>query len=91
MSAYGTNPWMDERLTAGTRLTVVGKKDDDLATGFVGEAYQLVDIFANFEVNDTTSANLQLNNIFDREYTQYLNADPSPGFNAKASLSVKLF
>lgn len=80
---------MDERLTAGTRLTVVGKKDDDLATGFVGEAYQLVDLFANFEVNDTTSANLQLNNIFDREYTQYLNADPSPGFNAKASLTIK--
>ncbi|MBP1860536.1 TonB-dependent hemoglobin/transferrin/lactoferrin family receptor [Rhizobium herbae] len=80
---------LDERLTAGTRLTVVGKKDDDLATGFVGEAYQLVDLFANFEVNDTTTANLQLNNIFDREYTQYLNADPSPGFNAKASLTIK--
>ncbi len=80
---------MDERLTAGTRLTVVGKKDDDLATGFVGEAYQLVDLFANFEVNETTSANLQLNNIFDREYTQYLNADSSPGFNAKASLTIK--
>ncbi len=80
---------LDERLTAGTRVTVVGEKDDDLATGFVGEAYQLVDIFANFEVNDTTSANLQLNNIFDREYTQYLNADPSPGFNAKASLTIK--
>jgi len=80
---------MDERLTAGTRLTIVGKKDDDTATGFVGEAYQLVDLFANFEVNDTTTANLQLNNIFDREYTQYLNADPSPGFNAKASLTIK--
>ncbi|WP_438755066.1 TonB-dependent hemoglobin/transferrin/lactoferrin family receptor [Pararhizobium sp. O133] len=80
---------LDERLTAGTRLTIVGRKDDDLATGFVGEAYQLVDVFANFEVNDTTTANLQLNNIFDGEYTQYLNADPSPGFNAKASLTIK--
>lgn len=80
---------LDERLAAGTRVTVVGEKDDDLATGFVGEAHQLVDIFANFEVNDTTSANLQLNNIFGRQYTQYLNADPSPGFNAKASLTIK--
>lgn len=80
---------LDERLTAGTRLTMVGKKDDDTATGFIGEAYELVDIFANYEINETTSANLQLNNLFDREYTQYLNADPSPGFNAKASLTIK--
>ncbi len=80
---------LDERLTAGTRLTVVGKKDEAAATGFVGEAYQLVDLFANYEISDTMSANLQLNNLFDRDYTQYLNADPSPGFNARASLTIK--
>lgn len=80
---------LDDRLTAGTRLTVVGKKDEDLSTGFIGEAYELVDLFAQFEINETTTANLALNNIFDREYTQYLNADPSPGFNAKASLTMK--
>lgn len=80
---------LDDRLTAGTRLTVVGKKDEDVSTGFIGEAYELVDLFAQFEINETTTANLALNNIFDREYTQYLNADPSPGFNAKASLTMK--
>ncbi|MBB3975510.1 hemoglobin/transferrin/lactoferrin receptor protein [Rhizobium azooxidifex] len=80
---------LDDRLTAGTRLTVVGKKDEDLSTGFIGEAYQLVDLFAQFAINETTTANIALNNIFDREYTQYLNADPSPGFNAKASLTMK--
>ncbi|SOC48439.1 hemoglobin/transferrin/lactoferrin receptor protein [Rhizobium subbaraonis] len=79
----------DERLSAGTRLTIVGKKDDAAATGFVGEAYQLVDLFAQFEISETTTANLALNNIFDRQYTQYLNADPSPGFNAKALLTMK--
>jgi hemoglobin/transferrin/lactoferrin receptor protein len=35
------------------------------------------------------SVNVQLNNIFDRQYTQYLNADPSPGFNAKALLTMR--
>lgn len=79
----------DDRLTAGTRVTFVGKKDGDVSTGFIGEAYQLVDLFANFEISETMSANLQLNNIFDRDYTQYLNADPSPGFNAKASLTMR--
>ncbi|WP_186458121.1 TonB-dependent hemoglobin/transferrin/lactoferrin family receptor [Neorhizobium alkalisoli] len=79
----------DDRLTAGTRLTVVGKKDDDVSTGFIGEAYQLVDVFADFAVDERMSVNVQLNNIFDRQYTQYLNADPSPGFNAKAFLTMR--
>jgi len=30
-------------------------------------------------------------NLFDRQYTEYLNGNPSPGLNAKASLSVKLY
>ncbi|MFC3073476.1 TonB-dependent hemoglobin/transferrin/lactoferrin family receptor [Shinella pollutisoli] len=78
----------EERLTLGTRLTVVGEKKDDTATGFIGEPYQLVDVFAQYRLTESLTANLALNNIFDRDYTQYLNADPSPGFNARASLTL---
>lgn len=79
----------EDALTAGGRLTVVGAKDDGMATGFVGEAYELVDLFASWNINERTSADLALNNIFDRDYTQYLDADPSPGFNANLSLTIK--
>ncbi len=78
----------DERLTVGSRVTLVGKKDA-AATGFVGESYELVDIFARWQVNDRVNADLALNNIFDRQYTQYLDGDPSPGFNARLSVAVK--
>lgn len=78
----------EEKLTLGARLTVVGKKKDDTATGFIGEPYELVDVFAQYRINETLTANLALNNLFNRDYTQYLNADPSPGFNAKASLTL---
>ena len=78
----------EEKLTLGTRLTVVGRKKDDTATGFVGDPYHLVDVFAQYRITESLTANLALNNIFDRDYTQYLNADPSPGFNAKASLTL---
>lgn len=78
----------DETLTLGTRLTVVGEKTGGESLGFVGEPYELVDMFAQYRFSESFQANLALNNIFDRDYTQYLNADPSPGFNAKASLAV---
>ncbi len=80
---------LDEALTIGGRLNVIGSKKDDTSTGFVGEAYQTVDLFGSYQINEKLMANVALNNIFDREYTQYLNADPSPGFNAKASLTLK--
>jgi hemoglobin/transferrin/lactoferrin receptor protein len=79
---------LEEQLTIGARLTIVGEKTDDAAAGFVGEPYELVDSFAQYRFSETFQANLALNNIFNRDYIQYLNADPSPGFNAKASLAV---
>lgn len=79
---------LEERLTLGARLTMVGRKANDTVTGFIGRPYQILDLFAQYRINDRATANLALNNVFNREYTQYLNADPSPGFNAKASLTV---
>ena len=78
----------EETLTIGTRVTIVGEKKDDTSSGFIGEPYELLDVFAQYKINESLTANLALNNLFNREYTQYLNADPSPGFNAKASLSL---
>jgi len=79
----------EESLTAGARVIAVGSKGEGASTGFIGEAYELVDLFAQWNINERATADLALNNIFDREYTQYLDADPSPGFNAKLSLTVK--
>ena len=47
------------------------------------------DLTLTARIGDHYNFRLGVNNIFDREYTQYLNADPSPGFNAKASLTMK--
>jgi hemoglobin/transferrin/lactoferrin receptor protein len=77
----------EERLTVGTRLTAVAKKEEASDLGFVGEPYELVDVFARWQIGDRATADIALNNIFDRQYTQYLNGDPSPGFNARASVT----
>ncbi|ANY78201.1 hypothetical protein BB934_08110 [Microvirga ossetica] len=82
---------LDGKLEFGTRVSFVGGKDSAEDFGFVGDPYTVVDLFASWQVNERVTAGLVVDNLFDRQYTEYLNGDPSPGFNAKASLSVKLF
>ncbi len=79
----------DRALELGTRITAVGAKDGAEQIGLVGDAYQLVDLFAAWRFDDDTHANVTLSNLFDRRYTQYPNGSPSPGFNAKFSFTTK--
>jgi hemoglobin/transferrin/lactoferrin receptor protein len=81
----------DSRLELGTRVSLVGAKDQAEDFGFVGDPYAVVDLFANWKVSERVTTGLVIENLFDRQYTEYLNGNPSPGFNAKASLSVKLY
>ena len=80
---------LERRLEVGTRITAVAGKPEAAAGGYLAKPYQLVDVFANFKVNERTTASLTLTNIFDTEYTQYLNGQPSPGFGAKFTLAHK--
>jgi hemoglobin/transferrin/lactoferrin receptor protein len=81
----------DGRLEVGTRVSLVGAKDKAEDFGFVGDPYAVVDLFANWKVDERVTTGLVVENLFDHQYTEYLNGNPSPGFNAKASLSVKLY
>ncbi|MBD9528740.1 TonB-dependent receptor domain-containing protein [Paracoccus sp. PAR01] len=80
---------LDARLQMGARATFVGEQKNARAEGYVGDSYETLDLFAQYQINDDFSANVALNNVLDRDYTQYLNANPSPGFNAHATLSVR--
>jgi len=82
---------LDGKLEFGTRVSFVGAKDNAEDFGFVGDPYTVVDLFASWQLNERVTAGLVVDNLFNRQYTEYLNGQPSPGFNAKASLSVKLF
>ncbi len=79
----------DRALEAGTKITAVAAKDGAEQLGLVGEAYQVVDLFAAWRLSEDASANLTFSNLFDRRYTQYPNGSPSPGFNAKFSFTTR--
>jgi hemoglobin/transferrin/lactoferrin receptor protein len=82
-----TGGWRNRDLTleTGARLTLVGSREDNLLSS---EAWHTLDLFLTRSLGERATLGLALNNVTNETYTQYLNTQPSPGFNALASLSV---
>ncbi|GGC51708.1 TonB-dependent hemoglobin/transferrin/lactoferrin family receptor [Chelatococcus reniformis] len=84
---------LDNRLTLGGRVTgVAAKTRGDLPPGSAilpTKAYGLVDLFASYNYNDWLRADISIQNLFDKQYVQYLNYVASAGFQAKFGLTVK--
>lgn len=71
------------KLDMGTTLHLVADAADADFFNLSGAGYGLLDAYASYSFDEDTSLTLTLNNIFDREYTQYLDLQPSPGFAAR--------
>lgn len=77
----------DERLDTGLRYTHMGERNTDFVTwgGSVSViewgAYDVVDLFATYRVNDSISLDVAVDNLTDRYYTDALSLGlmPSPG------------
>ena len=77
----------DDKLTVGTRLTFVDDTKKNVTNPTAG--YGLVDLFASYRYDENISGDVSIQNVFDRQYTQYLNSEASPGLTAKFGLTVK--
>jgi hemoglobin/transferrin/lactoferrin receptor protein len=72
-------------LEIGGRINIVGSRADGTLSS---QAWTTVDLFLTRRIGDRGSFGLALNNVTNETYTPYLNTQPSPGFNALASLSI---
>jgi hemoglobin/transferrin/lactoferrin receptor protein len=54
------------------------------------DAYTVVDLFAQYEVSDQATLNLNIDNLFDENYRQYLDLVNSSGFSARVGLTMRL-
>jgi hemoglobin/transferrin/lactoferrin receptor protein len=85
----------DHALVAGIRLTAVGASPKNVPTATDGgcplptAGYGLVDLFASYAYNDRVSANFRVNNLLNKEYTQFLNVEPNPGITVKGGITIK--
>ncbi|WP_158818625.1 TonB-dependent hemoglobin/transferrin/lactoferrin family receptor [Methylocapsa sp. S129] len=87
----------DNSLTVGGRFTLVGASaknvpiaaDSDGTTPLPSAAYGLVDLFASYAYNDRVSGDLSITNLFNKQYTQFLDVEPNAGITVKAGLTIK--
>jgi hemoglobin/transferrin/lactoferrin receptor protein len=75
--------FLDDKLTVAPNWRYFS----DGPGGYAG--YNLFGLAVGYEPNKNTVYSLALDNIFNRQYTQFLANNPSAGFTAKASLKVK--
>lgn len=74
-----------QTLEGGARVNIVGSREDGVLSS---KAWTTLDLFLTAQIGARASFGLALNNVTDETYTPYLNTQPSPGFNALASLSI---
>ena len=84
----------DEKLVAGARARFVSAQDRipvSTETVFLAsEAYTLVDLFAYYDVTNDIAVTLNVDNVLDEDYRQYLDRSDSPGLNARIGLTMRL-
>lgn len=84
---------LDEKLVAGGRVRFVADQNRFVEGGNAAlkhtDAYNIVDLFAQYEATEYTTINLNIDNVFDETYRQHLDQYNSPGFGARVGLTMR--
>lgn len=84
---------LQEKLVAGARTRFVAKQDrfEESSNAALkhADAYTVVDLFAQYEMTENTTVNLNIDNVFDETYRQHLDQYNSPGFGARVGLTMR--
>ncbi len=83
---------LDDKFVAGARGRFVAAQDrvPPSSLTLATESYTVFDVFAQYEVSDNATLNLNIDNIFDKDYRQYLDLLDDPGLNARIGLTMRL-
>lgn len=94
--------FLEDRLSVGARASYVGRRAighndywNATSSGFITQTkwspYTLVDVFADYKINENYTASLRVENLFDRFYVDPLSlvSQPGPGRTFYASITAK--
>jgi hemoglobin/transferrin/lactoferrin receptor protein len=80
---------LDERLVLGARARFVAAQDRVPTGATPASEYVVADIFAQYNHSDDLAFNLNIDNVFDKAYTQYLDQSASPGLNVRLGMTMR--
>jgi len=83
----------DNKLVAGVRGRFVAPQDrvpsSTAATFLPSDGYGLLDVFGQYELSENATLNLNIDNVFDRNYREFLDRENSPGLSARIGMTVR--
>ena len=71
--------FLDEKATIGARWFAVAEQDRVPAGTPTSDAYNLVNLFGSYELNEYLSFAVNADNVFNEDYRAYMNGTDSPG------------
>ncbi len=80
----------DEKAVFGVQWEAVAAQDDVTDPDLASEAYNLVNLFASYEPRENLILGLNVDNVFNEQYTPFLDSDPAPGTSVKFTLRTRL-
>jgi len=80
----------DQRLILGSRVRFVAAQERVPTGTPASEAYNIVDLFAQYNHTDDLAFNLNIDNLFDQTYLPYRDQENSPGLNARLGVTMRL-
>ncbi len=83
---------LDNKLVFGGRGRLIDAQDRVPPGSLVtqSDGYALLDLFAEYQLNEATALNVNIDNVFDHTYREYLYPENDPGFNARLGLTMRL-
>jgi hemoglobin/transferrin/lactoferrin receptor protein len=78
-----------DRLVLGGRVRFVAAQDRVPTGAPPADAYTIADVFAQYRHSETLVFNLNVDNMFDQNYRQYLDQSNSPGLNARIGMTMQ--
>ncbi len=82
--------FLDERLTVGGQWEAVAGQDRVPEGTPTSGAHNLINLFASYDVTEDVTVGAEVKNLFDVQYVDYLNDDPSPGLSVMFTLNARL-
>lgn len=80
----------DDSIVLGSRVRAVAAQDRVTTASLITDGFAVVDVFATYRHSENVSLSLNIDNVANKNYRQFLDQSNSPGLNARLGFTMRL-